>query len=593
MLKQLGIPLVWILLSGVLIAPIASIPAFAVDATTTTITSSQNPSTLGQQVNFTAVVTPSNATGIVIFNDTSTSPPTILDASVISGGLATFSISSLSIGTHNIVAIYVGDASNLPSTSGMLAQTVNKINTTTTITSSLNPSNFGQSVNFTATVAPVSGSLTPIGTIQFLVNGTITGSPVTLTGGEASLVPPLLFAGTYSISAIYSGNTIFAASASTLTQTIHQIGTSISLTSSQNPSTLGQQVNFTASVLPISATGIVQFNDTSVTPHTILGTATLSGGTAAFSTSSLSAGSHTIVAKYLGDINNVPNTSNVITQTVNSVSASAISLSSNATSIIFGHPITFTAMVSPSSATGTVQFKVNGTNLSSPVTLSSGQAIFSTSSLSLGSDIVSATYSGNTILNSSTSSSVTITVASTTTSQNATVEKINGNGNFGRGNNFEFNIDSKNGTTFKGHLNYHDKTAHFNLHSTQITSLSVDSSITHIVIIGQAKTKGNPHNSTQLMFTANIIVSDKKGKNDQFSIVVTDGSSIVYQKSGTTHIHLEFNKVTPNDPDDKDDQKDNTKNIQKNIDNNATKNNIKINHNNNGKNGHKNNKKDD
>jgi len=609
MLKQLGIPLVWILLSGALIAPIASLPAFAVDTTTTTLVSSQNPSTLDQVVTFTAAVTPPTATGVVIFNDTSTTPPTILDVSVISGGLAAFSISSLSSGNHDIVAAYLGDASNLPSTSVVLAQTVNKIGTTTTITSSLNPSAFGQLVNFTATIAPLSGSLIPTGTIQFLVNGTVTGSPVTLTGGHASFVMSSLSAGTHSISAIYSGNAIFAASTGTLIQTTHQIGTTMSLTSSQNPSTLGQPVTFTASLLPISATGTVQFNDTSVTPHAMLGTATLSGGTAAFSTSSLSAGLHTIVAKYLGDINNVPSTSNIVTQTVNSTSASATSLSSNMTSIISGHSITFTAMVSPSSATGTVQFKVNGTNLGSPVTLSSSQAIFNTVSLPLGSDIVSASYSGNTFFNSSTSNSVTITVASTTTSQNATVGKINGNGNFGNGNNFEFNVDSTNGTTFKGHLNYHDKTAHFNLHSTQITSFSVDSSMTHIVIMGQAKTKGNPHDATQLTFTASITISGKKSQNDQFSIVVTDNSGIVYQKSGTTHIHLEFNKLKTDNPGDENDQKDNDKNVQKNSDDNGTKNNIKINHTNNikithtskaktthtnnGKNGHKNNKKDD
>ena len=577
MLKQLGIPLVWILLSGVLIAPIASIPAFAVDTTTTTITSSQNPSTLGQQVNFTAAVTPSNATGIMIFNDTSTNPPTILDASVISGGLATFSISSLSAGTHNIVAIYVGDANNLPSTSDVLVQTVDKIGTITTITSSINPSVFGQSVNFTATVAPVSGSLTPIGTIQFLVDGITTGSPVTLVGNQASFVLPSLSTGTHSISAIYSGDTIFDASTGVLTQTILQIGTTISLTSSQNQSTIGQPVTFTASILPISATGTVQFNDTSTTPTTILGTSTLSGGTASFSTSLLTTGSHTIIAKYLGDINNIPSTSNIITQTVNSISASTTSLSSNATSIISGHSITFTAKVSPSSANGTIQFKVNGTNLGSPITLSGGQAIFSTSSLPLGSDIISASYSGSNIINPSNSNSVTITVSSI--SQGVMVEEINGNGNLGKGNNFEFNIDSKNGTTFTGHLNYHDKTAHFNLHSTQITSLSVDSSMTNVFIMGQAKTKENPHDNDTAMiltFSVSITVSDKKGKHDPFSIIVTNSTGkIIYQKSGTANGHIEIHKlkVKNEHSDDKNDQKNINKNNHKNNEKNSNQNN--------------------
>lgn len=557
-MKQLGIPLVWILLSGALITPIASLSAFAVDATTT-IVSSQNPSTLGQPVNFTAAVTPSNATGIVIFNDTSTSPPTILNASAISGGLATFSTSSLSVGNHSIVAIYVGDANNSPSTSTVFVQTVNKIGTITTIASSLNPSMFGQSVNFTATVAPVSGSLIPIGTIQFLVDGIVTGNPVTLTGGQASFALTSLSVGGHSISATYSGNTIFAASNGTLTQTIRQINTTTSLASSQNPSTLGQSITFTASVLPISVIGSVQFNDTSTTPPTILGTSALSGGTATFSTSLLSAGSHTIAAKYLGDLNNVPSTSNVITQIVNSVSESTISISSNSTSIISGHSITFTAMMSPISATGTVQFKVNGTNLGAPITLSGGQAIFSTSSLPLGSDIVSASYSGSSSLNPSTSNSITITVASM--SHGVTIKKVDGNGNLGRGINFEFNVDSKGGTKLKGHLNYQDKTVHLNLHSIQITSLSVDSSMTHVVFTGQAKMRGSPHDTstTLVTFSVSITVSDKGDRHDQFSIVVTDSSGkAVYQKSGTANGHIEINKLKVNPGHrDNDDKKDN------------------------------------
>lgn len=604
MLKQLGIPLVWILLSGALIVPAASLPAFAVNATTITMMSSQDPSTLVQPLTFTASVVPTTATGVIIFNDTSTNPPTILGASVVSGGFATFSISSLSVGTHNIVAIYSGDASNLSSNSGVFVQIINKIGTTTTLTPSVNPSEFGQSVNFTATIAPVSSSLTPNGTIQFLVNGIATGSPVTLIDGHASFVTSSLSVGTNSISATYSGNTIFDTSTGTITQTTHQTNITTSLSSSQNPSTIGTPITFTDSILPITTTGTVQFNDTSTNPPTILGTSALAGGVAIFSTSSLSVGSHTIVATYLGDINNPSSVSNTVTQIVNSISASSISLQSNMTSIISGHSITFTSTMSPTSANGTVQFKVNGTNLGVPVTLSSGLAVFSTTALPLGSDIVSASYSGNSIFNPSTSNSVKIIVSST--SQGVALEKIKGNGNLGKGNNFEFNIDFKNSTKIKGHLNYHDKNARFDLHSKQITSVFVDSSMTHIVITGQAKTKGNPHNTTQLTFSASISVSNANNKTEQFSIVVTDSSgNTVYQKSGTANGHIVFsklkikhdhpeNKNEQKGSDNENDQNDNDgKNDQKNMTKISLTTNESVNHKNNGKNGHKNNGKDD
>ena len=54
--------------------------------------------------------------------------------------------------------------------------------TTTTLTSSLNPSTYGQSVTFTATVSRASGSGAPVGTVQFKVDGVNLGTPVTLTG---------------------------------------------------------------------------------------------------------------------------------------------------------------------------------------------------------------------------------------------------------------------------------------------------------------------------------------------------------------------------------------------------------------------------
>src|SRR5207244_1796355 len=39
---------------------------------------------------------------------------------------------------------------------------------------------FGQSVTFTATVTPASGSTAPSGTVQFVIDGSNFGSPVTL-----------------------------------------------------------------------------------------------------------------------------------------------------------------------------------------------------------------------------------------------------------------------------------------------------------------------------------------------------------------------------------------------------------------------------
>ena len=91
----------------------------------------------------------------------------------------------------------------------------------------------------------------------------------------------------------------------------------VGLTSSQNPSQLGQTVTFTATTSSIAGPPpdgeMVTFADS----RTILGTAPLAGGVAQFSTSSLAAGNHHVSATYAGDANYASSKSNVIKQVVN------------------------------------------------------------------------------------------------------------------------------------------------------------------------------------------------------------------------------------------------------------------------------------
>jgi hypothetical protein len=92
-------------------------------ATTTTLSSSSSTATYGQPITLTATIVPANATGSVVFSDTTTQQQVGTSAS-IAGGVATVSTSNLSIGTHVIVAYYSGDALNAASSSTSLTQTV-------------------------------------------------------------------------------------------------------------------------------------------------------------------------------------------------------------------------------------------------------------------------------------------------------------------------------------------------------------------------------------------------------------------------------------------------------------------------------------
>jgi sugar lactone lactonase YvrE len=349
--------------------------------TTTALASSPNPSTLGQSATFTAAVTPSTSTGTVQFYDGSTS----LGTGTLTSGSATFTTSALSQGSHSITANYSGDANNAGSSSPAIQQTVNKTSTTTSLASSPNPSTVGASVTLTATVTPTSAT----GTVQFFNGSTLLGS-ASLSSGRAQLTTAALPVGISSLTAAYGGDSNYAASTSgAIQQTVNKLSTTTGLTSSPNPSTVGASVTLTATVTPAAATGSVQFFDGS----TLLGSANLSSGQGQLTTTALPPGTNSLTATYAGDANDAASSSSATLQTVNKLSTTT-SLTSSPNPSTFGGPVTLTATVAPSSATGSVQFFNGGTLLGS-ANLSSGQAQFTTTALPAGTDSLTASYAGD------------------------------------------------------------------------------------------------------------------------------------------------------------------------------------------------------
>ena len=87
--------------------------------------------------------------------------------------------------------------------------------------STLPGSTYGQSVSFTVSVS--GGGPTPTGTVQFLVNGTDSGTALTLSGGSAtSPSTTLLGAGNHTVKASYSGDPNYAANSGTYTEVVNQ-----------------------------------------------------------------------------------------------------------------------------------------------------------------------------------------------------------------------------------------------------------------------------------------------------------------------------------------------------------------------------------
>jgi uncharacterized repeat protein (TIGR03803 family) len=186
---------------------------------TTTLTPSPNPSTYGEAVTFTAVVTsklgaPPDGEIVSFMKGT-----TVLATVALSGGSASFTTSTLPVGTNAIQAAYGGDSKFGYSTSNTVKQVVNKATTMTILASSLNPSKVGQSVIFTATVTPqFSGTVK--GTVSFY-DGATALKTVGVSGGVAKFTTSTLTSGVHNINAIYNGNASFFGSSASLTQTVN------------------------------------------------------------------------------------------------------------------------------------------------------------------------------------------------------------------------------------------------------------------------------------------------------------------------------------------------------------------------------------
>jgi Big-like domain-containing protein/VCBS repeat protein/FG-GAP repeat protein len=175
----------------------------------------------------------------------------------------------------------------------------------------------------------VSTDLNHDGALDLAVANTNAGSISILSGnGDGTFTPapnlPSVLVPLMMVAADFnrdgSADLAVATNTSSVSVMLDAEGNKVKLTSSANPSTSGQSVTFKATVTAslkrlgvAAASGSVTFKD----GKTILGTVALSGGTATFTTSSLTAGNHSITANYSGDNNYNPNKSAALTQTVN------------------------------------------------------------------------------------------------------------------------------------------------------------------------------------------------------------------------------------------------------------------------------------
>ena len=241
--------------------------------------------------------------------------------------------------------------------------------TTISLTSSPNPSEFGQNVTVTATVTTGASATALTGTVTFqdTFNGVTNtlSTPIAVNGtGVATYFNSSFAVGVHNLTAVYNGDpnhlATVAGQQATATQTVFEDTKTLLTAAPQSPSALGASVTFTAAVsvtdggaFPLD--GSVTFSDSlAALPNN---TVAIANGVATFTTAALVEGVNVITATY------TPNTTTLIKGSIGTLSqdvvvSSTVTVTSAPNPSIYGNAVTFTVSV-PSNGASAATGKVN------------------------------------------------------------------------------------------------------------------------------------------------------------------------------------------------------------------------------------------
>jgi hypothetical protein len=379
--------------------------------TSTALISSQNPSTVGQSVTFTAAVTSGGfpiSGGSVTFMEGST---ILVTVPLSAASNAIYTIATLTNGPHSITATYNPDphVQIQPSVSSPVIQDVVQPSTVV-LTSTPNPSSFGSPVTFTVTVTSQS-TQPPTGTVNFFygtqqigtalltssgqagfINGNQTG------GGQAVLVISTLPVGTDSITAAYVGdNYNGAAPSNAYPQVVKPAATNTAVSASPVPAIAGGPIALTATVTVTQGVSTPTGTVTFTSGATNLGTANIGANGTATLTVTFPPSSQSIVATYAGDTDDTGSASAPLLLAVQ-IATTTSTVSSNTNPSVVLSPVTFSVKVTSNGGipTGTVTFSADGTSIGTPTLDHTGSASVSDASLAVGSHSITVAYGGDT-----------------------------------------------------------------------------------------------------------------------------------------------------------------------------------------------------
>lgn len=379
------------------------------------------------------------AIGTVTFKGSGT---TLGTAPVMSNGIAEFATAVLPPGSNTVTASFPGDNSFKAST-GTLAGVVNKAVTSSSLSLSTPSITAGSQVTLTGSLATDSLGGAPTGTVSFMdgattVNSaTLAGSAATssaLAAGQAQFTSSAFTSGPHTLSAVYNGDSNYAASAASTpillnvaaaSTTVTVMPASSSITASQS---LSVSISLTTATGLSAPTGAVTLSAPGTSGTYTSAATNLAAGTATIviPANSLASGVDTLTVQYTGDTyyGTASGTANVTISSGGTLTPTVTVMpgASNVTSF----PLNVTVAVTGSGATPTGTAKLSsGSYNSSSVPLTGGQAIFvlNAGNLANGPNILTVTYSGDSVYKSGTgtapvlvlgSPTVTVTPASST-----------------------------------------------------------------------------------------------------------------------------------------------------------------------------------
>jgi parallel beta-helix repeat protein len=381
------------------------------NSTTVTLTPSAYQLSIGQPLTLTAALFSASGApdGVVTFlEDGISCGSSVLNA----GATAAVVLTSLTPGVHAFIATYQGQGVFTPAVSVKLFVVVGSIETTLSVSSSLNPAPLGQSVTFTVTSQASDNSVpAPI----TLLDGTTQLAQLTpSTSGSATYTTSTLAVGSHSISAQYSGDSTHAPATASLTQSITNIPLpdTLTLTCPASPIPPYQPVSLAAQ---ITSTSGMPAGSVAVTLNNLpYAGMTLSNGGGTASGQGLPSGIVQFNAVYTST-NDYASSVASCSATVSPLPTTSV-LNVNSTAAIVGSPITLAVSVSPTSLpgpstpTGTVTFYDGTTAIDALPLDASGHANLTTATLSVGVHTLTAVFAGNSTYAASTSAAVLETI---------------------------------------------------------------------------------------------------------------------------------------------------------------------------------------